>query len=82
MKRLSKSTKVAGEIKASTSKKRNLTTHATKDLVRSSPKTTHRKSTHDPGKNLGKYLHAAKLPTGSKIGATVKRPRKLKIKSI
>jgi hypothetical protein len=47
------------------------TTHASK--VRSSPKTTH------PGKNLGKFLHKpAKLPSGAKIGATVKtkKPRK------
>ena len=27
------------------------------------------KKPHNPGKNLGKYLHKAKLPTGSKIGA-------------
>jgi hypothetical protein len=46
---------------------------ARKDVVRSSPKTTH------PGRNLGKFLHApAKLPTGSRIGAAVKtkKPRK------
>jgi hypothetical protein len=56
---------------------------AHKDVVRSSPKTTHvskvrssPKTTH-PGKNLGKFLHKpAKLPTGSKIGATVKTTKK------
>ena len=30
------------------------------------------KSTHDRGLNLGKYLHPAKLPKGSKVGAVVK----------
>jgi hypothetical protein len=41
------------------------------------PKTTHAKAitvpkgTH-PGKNLGKYLHKSKLPSGAKIGAGVK----------
>ena len=28
------------------------------------------KKPHNPGKNLGKYLHKAKLPTGAKIGAS------------
>jgi hypothetical protein len=30
------------------------------------------KKPHNPGKNLGKYLHKAKLPTGAKIGVAVK----------
>jgi hypothetical protein len=57
-----------------------------KDVVRSTPKSTHTKSvsgvakslpkTTHPGKNLGKYLHKSKLPTGTKIGVTVKKPRK------
>lgn len=35
------------------------------------------------GKNLGKYLHPAKLPSGMKIGSnTVKRVRKSKIKKM
>jgi hypothetical protein len=36
-------------------------------------------------KNLKDYAHPAKLPSGGKIGATIKKPRKsnkLKIKSI
>jgi hypothetical protein len=55
-----------------------------KDVVRSAPKVTHTKSgsgvaksvpksTHaNRIKNLGKFAHPAKLPTGGKIGANVK----------
>jgi len=50
------------------------------------PKTSHAKATTVPKhthriKNLGKYAHPAKLPTGAKIGADVvkmKKPRKSK----
>jgi hypothetical protein len=43
------------------------------DVVRSSPKRTHPNRI----KNLGKFAHPAKLPTGAKIGASVvKKPRK------
>jgi hypothetical protein len=35
------------------------------------------------GKNLGRFLHATKLPSGMKIGAgTVRRTRKSKIKQM
>jgi hypothetical protein len=51
-----------------------------KVIAPSTPKTTHAKaisvpkSTHPNRiKNLGKYAHAAKLPTGAKIGAVAKR---------
>ena len=36
------------------------------------PKSTHRSTHPNRIKNLGKYAHAAKLPTGAKIGAVVK----------
>jgi hypothetical protein len=69
-----KAGRIAGEIKKTTKAKKDVvrsspkSTHLDEDVVRSSPKTTH------PGriKNLGKYAHAAKLPTGAKIGAVVK----------
>ena len=51
------------------------TTHVRggKDVVRSSPKTIHPNRI----KNLGKYAHDSKLPTGQKIGASaVKMKRK------
>jgi hypothetical protein len=38
------------------------------DVVRSSPKTTHPKRI----KNLGKYAYPSRLPSGQKIGAAVK----------
>jgi hypothetical protein len=35
------------------------------------------------GKNLGKFLHSAKLPSGMKIGSgTIKRVRKSKIRKM
>jgi hypothetical protein len=49
------------------------TTHVSKDVVRSSPKTTHNRI-----KNLKHYAYPAKLPTGTKIGATVKTTKKRK----
>jgi hypothetical protein len=72
-------------------KKPKLKTKAVRDIVRSTPKSTHLKLSKDvvisspkmtyPNriKNLGAYAHAAKLPTGDKIGASVvkiKKPRK------
>jgi hypothetical protein len=63
------------------------TTHSKSgDVVRSTPKTTHARAISVPkhtypGRNLGKYLHKSKLPTGAKIGADVvkmKKPRKSK----
>jgi len=65
------------------------TTHASKDIVRSSPKTTHMKQgdvvrsspkrTHPNRiKNLGKFAHPpTKLPkTGAKVGAMVKTTKR------
>jgi len=52
----------------------------------STPKTTHAKAvsvpkhTH-PGRNLGKYLHKSKMPTGAKIGAVVKTTKARKPKA-
>jgi hypothetical protein len=62
------STKTVPDVVRSTPK----TTHVKggKDVVRSSPKTTHVK--RNPGKNLGKFLYPSRLPSGQKIGATVK----------
>jgi hypothetical protein len=47
-------------------------THLTGDVVRSSPKTSHKKPRKDMSKNLGSFLHPAKLPSGSKIGVLKK----------
>jgi hypothetical protein len=66
-------------------KTRKLRLKQSKDIAPSAPKITHTKSgsgvaktvpkgTHPNRiKNLGKYAHAAKLPTGAKIGAVAKR---------
>ena len=62
-------------------KKRKLRLKQPKDIAPSLPKTTHAKATTvpkhtHPGKNLGKYLHKSKLPSGAKIGVKVNKPRK------
>jgi hypothetical protein len=44
-------------------------THLSGDVVRSSPKTTHANRI----KNLGSYAHAAKLPSDTKIGVLKSR---------
>jgi hypothetical protein len=69
-------------------KTRKLRLKQPKDIAPSAPKITHTKSgsgvaktvpkrTHPNRiKNLGKFAHPAKLPSGAKIGATVKMKRK------
>ena len=63
--RIPKLSKVSAEMKS-------------KDVVRSSPKTTHVKKPRNYGKNLGGYLYKSKLPTGAKIGADVVKTTKRK----
>jgi hypothetical protein len=51
----------------------------TKDVVRSTPKSTHPNRI----KNLGKFAHPpARLPSGSKIGASAVRTKKRKTKQV
>jgi hypothetical protein len=80
--KLSKVESVAGKMKAAKKVKdvvRSKGTHLGDDVVRSSPKTTHvAKKPRNYGKNLGAYLHEAKLPTGAKIGADVVKITKRK----
>jgi hypothetical protein len=39
------------------------------------PKSTHRSTHPNRIKNLGKYAHAAKLPSGAKIGVKTRKPK-------
>jgi hypothetical protein len=59
-------TKAARDVVRSSPKTTHVST--SKDVVRSSPKTTHPNRI----KNLGKYAYPSRLPSGQKIGATVK----------
>jgi hypothetical protein len=73
--RTPKTAKVAGEMKVTTKRRKDIvrsspkTTHLDGDTVRSSPKTTHPNRI----KNLKHYAHPAKLPSEAKIGVLKSR---------